>query len=91
MKRHVVILLALTTALMAAIPASAVAPRVLGSFDGKVGGGNSGSGILYLVGWALAADGVDAVDIVVDGVINGRAFYGRSRPGVTAAFPGYPD
>jgi hypothetical protein len=102
MKRHVVILLALTTALMAAMPASAVAPRVsiqapaaaprvFGSFDGKVGGGNSGSGILYLVGWALASDGVDAVDIVVDGVINGRAFYGRSRPGVTAAFPGYPD
>jgi len=91
MKRHVVILLALTTALMAALPASAVAPRVFGSFDGKVGGGNSGTGILYLVGWALASDGVDAVDVLVDGVIIGRAVYGRNRPGVTAAFPGYPD
>jgi len=91
MKRHVVILLALTTALMAALPASAVAQRVFGSFDGKVGGGNSGTGILYLVGWALASDGVDAVDVLVDGVIIGRAVYGRNRPGVTAAFPGYPD
>jgi hypothetical protein len=91
MKRHVVILLAITTALLAAIPASAAAPQVFGSFDGRAGGGNSGTGILYLVGWALASDGVDAVDIAVDGVLNGRAVYGRSRPGVTAAFPGYPD
>ncbi len=94
MKRHVVILLAIVTALAAAIPATparAAAPQVLGSFDGRAGGGNSGSAILSLVGWALASDGVSAVDILVDGVIDGRASYGRSRPGVTARYPSFPD
>jgi hypothetical protein len=96
MRRHVVILLALVTALAAAIPAvpalAVASPQVFGSFDGRAGGGNAeGAGILYLVGWALSSDGIAAVDILVDGVIDGRAAYGRSRPGVTAHFPGYPD
>ena len=95
MRRHVVILVAIVTALAAALPAipasAATPPKLLGSLDGRAGGGNGGTGILSIVGWALASDGVDAVDILVDGIINGRAAYGRSRPGVTAAFPTYPD
>jgi hypothetical protein len=95
MRRHVVILVAVVTALAAALPAiptwAATPPTLLGSLDGRAGGGNGGTGILSIVGWALASDGVDAVDILVDGIINGRAAYGRSRPGVTAAFPTYPD
>jgi N-acetylmuramoyl-L-alanine amidase len=31
------------------------------------------------------------VDVLVDGLLAGRAFYGRARAGVTAQFPGFPD
>ncbi|HEX5759990.1 MAG TPA: hypothetical protein VF121_12430 [Thermoanaerobaculia bacterium] len=75
--------------LLAALPAAAAAP--FGSFGGKVGGGNGASGILLLHGWALDDGGVDSVDIFVDGVIAGRALYGRSRPGVAVQHPGFPD
>src|SRR5688500_5415231 len=68
--------------LLAALPAAAAPP--FGSFGGKVGGGNGAANLLFLHGWALDDDGVDSVDIFVDGVIAGRAVYGRSRPGVAA-------
>lgn len=68
---------------------AAAAP--FGSFNGLARGGNAGNGVEPIQGWALAATGVFAVDIVVDGVIVGRANYGRSRPGVTKLFPGFPD
>ncbi len=76
-------------ALIGATPAWAAAP--FGSFGGKVGGGNAGSGQMALFGWALDDNGIAAVDIVVDGVIVGRSTYGRSRPQVTRQFPGFPD
>jgi N-acetylmuramoyl-L-alanine amidase len=76
-------------ALLVAASASAAPP--FGSFGGKVGGGNSGAGLLPLHGWALDDDGVAAVDVLVDGVVVGRAQYGRTRPRVTARFPGFPD
>ncbi len=76
-------------ALIGATPAWAAAP--FGSFGGKVGGGNAGSGQMAIFGWALDDNGIAAVDIVVDGVIVGRSTYGRSRPQVTRQFPGYPD
>lgn len=94
MKRHVVILIAIVTALAAmapAIPAAATPPRIIGYFDGRHGGGNGASGALGLVGWAISSDGIAAVDIVVDGIIDGRASYGHSRPGVTAVYPNFPD
>ncbi|HTQ81621.1 MAG TPA: Ig-like domain-containing protein [Thermoanaerobaculia bacterium] len=72
-----------------ALPCQAAAP--FGSFGGKVGGGNGADGSLPLFGWALASNGVAAVDILVDGIIDGRATYGRSRPGVQALYPNYPD
>lgn len=62
-----------------------------GYFGGFARGGNAGNGVIGVQGWALAATGVFAVDIVVDGVIVGRANYGRSRPGVTQQHPGLPD
>lgn len=87
MKRNVILVLAV--ALLISAPAWAARP--FGSFGGKVGGGNSGAGILPLHGWALDDDGVERVEVLVDGVVDGRANYGRSRPGVAEKFPGYPD
>ena len=68
---------------------AAAAP--FGHFGGFARPGNAGNGVVGVQGWALAETGVFAVDIVVDGVIVGRATYGRSRPGVTKLFPGFPD
>jgi hypothetical protein len=68
---------------------AAAAP--FGWFGGFPRAGNSGNGVEPVQGWALAQAGVFAVDIVVDGVIIGRANYGRSRPGVTKLYPGFPD
>lgn len=75
--------------LFASVAAYAAPP--FGSFGGKVGGGNAGSGILRLHGWALDDNGVEAVDILVDNVVIGRAFHDRSRPEVTSRFPGFPN
>ena len=72
-----------------ALPALAATP--FGQFGGKVGGGNVGTGTMAIHGWALDDDGVEAVDILVDGVVAARANYGRSRPGVTSRHPGFPD
>jgi len=79
----------LAIGLAAALPAQAAAP--FGFFDGIVEGGNAGSGLVSVTGWALDDDGVRAVDILVDGVPAGRALYGANRPGVTRQFPSYPD
>lgn len=87
MKRNVfggIVVLAL-----AAAPVFAAEP--FGQFGGRVGGGNVGSGLMPIHGWALDDDGVLAVDILVDGIVVGRANYGRGRPGVTRKYPGYPD
>jgi hypothetical protein len=79
MKRKV-ILSAVTAALLAAVSAWAAPP--FGSFGGIVGGGNSGTGLLPLHGWALDDDGIESVDVLVDGIVVGRASYHRARPGV---------
>jgi len=88
MKRNVLVS-AIAVTLLASMPGWAAAP--FGSFGGIVGGGNSGAGSMPLTGWALDDNGVLAVDILVDGVVAGRASYGRARAGVGARFPGYPD
>jgi hypothetical protein len=87
MKRSVTLIL--LAAVLASVPAWAAAP--FGSFGGKVGGGNSGAGLISLVGWALDDDGVDSIDILVDGAVVGRADFHRNRPLVTVLYPGYPD
>ncbi|HEX7183817.1 MAG TPA: hypothetical protein VF756_18455 [Thermoanaerobaculia bacterium] len=89
MKRKVILTLMVVAVLAASAPVWAAPP--FGSFGGKVGGGNSGQGLLPLHGWALDDGGVEAVDILVDGVVAGRADLGRSRPRVREQFPGFPD
>jgi hypothetical protein len=74
---------------LASVSAEAAAP--FGSFGGRVGGGNAGSGVMQLHGWALDDGGIDSIDILVDNVVVGRAFYQRSRPAVTSLYPSYPD
>ena len=88
MKRNV-ILSVVAAVLLASASAWAAAP--FGSFGGIAGGGNAGAGVVPLTGWALDDNGVQAVDILVDGLVAGRASYGRARAGVTAQFPGFPD
>jgi hypothetical protein len=90
MRRNIFTLgIAAALAVAAAGPAHADPP--FGSFGGQITGGNAGAGVMYLFGWALDDDGIAAVDIYVDGVIAGRAVYGRNRPGVGQQFPGFPD
>jgi hypothetical protein len=88
MKRNVIVSL-IAVALLSAVPGWAAPP--FGSFGGIVGGGNSGAGLLPLTGWALDDNGILAVDVLVDGLVAGRAAYGRARAGVSARFPGFPD
>jgi hypothetical protein len=72
-------------------PVAATLGEPFGFVDGNLdGGGNAASGILPLVGWALDDDGIQRVDVVVDGRIVGTAEYGRQRPDVAAFFPGFP-
>lgn len=89
MRRNIVSL-GIAAALAAAL-ATPAAAQPFGAFGGQIGGGNGGAGVVRLFGWALDSDGVAAVDVYVDGVIAGRAVYGRSRPGVTDLFPGFPN
>lgn len=70
---------------------SAQAAQPFGQFGGIVGGGNSGSGLIPLHGWALDDNGIEAVDLYVDGLPAARANYGRARPGVTQKYPNFPD
>jgi len=87
MKRSVT--LTIMTVLLASVPAWAAPP--FGSFGGQVGGGNAGANLMPLTGWALDDNGVNAVDILVDGVVVGRANYHRNRPEIAKKYPGYPD
>jgi len=73
----------------AAIPVQAAVP--FGVFEGLPGGQNAGGGILPLTGWALDDDGIERVEIYVNGVIAGIADIQQNRPDVDLAFPGYPD
>lgn len=91
MKTKTISILSICLAVAFVTAPELLAAPPFGHFDGEVGGGNAGTGSIGLVGWALADDGVRAVDIFVDGVPAGRAGYGRNRPGVTRSFPGFPD
>jgi len=88
MKRNV-ILCAVAAVLLSSACAWAASP--FGSFGGIVGDGNAGAGLLPLTGWALDDNGILAVDVLVDGLVAGRANYGRARDGVSTRFPSYPD
>src|SRR5436305_11435814 len=91
MKRNIVLVAIVVAVLALASAAPSHAGQPFGSFGGRVGGGNALDGNAPLFGWALADSGVAAVDVLVDGIIDGRATYGRSRPGVTQLYPGFPN
>ncbi len=40
-------------------------------------------------GWVLDENGVSKVEVMVDGTVDGQAFYGDSRPDVQSAYPEY--
>jgi len=91
MRRKAFLTVTVLSLLAASGTTGAWASAPFGWFNGLARAGNAGNGVEPVQGWALASNGVFAVDIVVDGVIVGRANYGRSRPGVTKLFPGFPD
>jgi Bacterial Ig domain len=89
MKRKA-ILSVLAGVLLSVAPALAAAP--FGWFGGVLGAvDNGGSGIIPVAGWALDDNGIQSVDILVDGAIVGRAFYGMAWQGVAARYPNFPD
>ncbi len=89
--RRNIFFLGIAAALVAAVATPVHAASPFGFFDGQKGGGNGAAGVIGLIGWALDDDGIEAVDIYVDGVLAGRALYGFNRPGVGDMFPGFPD
>lgn len=48
---------------------------------------NDIQGSLSIIGWALARDGIENVEILLDGVRIGEAYYGMRREDISAAFP----
>jgi hypothetical protein len=90
MRRKLCFLLGLTLS-FAGLPAFAAAP--FGFVEGIHGGQhqNAGGGVLPITGWALDDDGVERVELYVDGAPAGLTDYGRNRPDVELVFPGYPD
>jgi hypothetical protein len=56
--------------------------------------GRQQSGIMRFQGWALDGEGIDRVEVYVDGALVGDAFFGvtqGTRPLVQAMYPGFPD
>ncbi len=47
------------------------------------------TGRLLIEGWALARDGMDTIDVALDGAPLGQAHYGMARPDVGLTFPGW--
>ncbi len=88
MRRKLCFLLGLSLA-FAGLPAFAAVP--FGYLEGIRGGWNAGGGLLPITGWAVDDDGVERVELYVDGVIAGLTDYGQNRPDVQQVFPGYPD
>jgi hypothetical protein len=50
----------------------------------------NGTGVIAVVGWAADADGIQRVDVQLDGGNMMSAMYGDARPDVGAAFPDFP-
>ena len=49
------------------------------------------TGRLVIEGWALARSGVEAIDVLLDELLVGQAYYGTARRDVEAAFPDWAD
>lgn len=52
--------------------------------------GTSISGVVQVAGWALDDQSVSKVEVLVDGITDGIASYGSSRPDVSAVYPNAP-
>ena len=62
-----------------------------GFFEGPLGGGSTVTGVVGMTGWVMAVNGVQHVQILVDGVAAMDAHYGQPRIGISDLFPGFPD
>ncbi|UKS27367.1 Ig-like domain-containing protein [Paenibacillus sp. HWE-109] len=47
------------------------------------------SGIVNVSGWVLDNNGVEKVDIIVDGILMGQAIYGDTRDDIYSTYPAY--
>ncbi len=47
-------------------------------------------GFLSISGWAIATTGIDVIEVFVDGIRIGQAYYGTRREDIQAAFPDIP-
>lgn len=92
MRRKLNTLLGLTLSVAFLMSAPVMAALPFGHLDGlAIAGQNAGGGVLPITGWALDDDGVERVEIFVDGVVYSVADYGQNKPGIEVLFPGYPD
>lgn len=78
-------------ALCAVMSAPSFAALPFGNFEGLPKGQNAGGGMMPLTGWALDDDGIERVEIFVDGAVVGIADVFQNRPDVQILYPGYPD
>lgn len=88
------ILVSLCGLLALAAAPGARAETVIAYFDGVIGGpgpNNAATGAAPMTGWAVSPSGIAKVILQVDGVDVGQAYYGMTRPDVTAIYPGYAD
>jgi hypothetical protein len=82
--------LLLSTCLAIALSGRAAAAPQLGI--GIPADGTTVSGLIYLVGWAVDAQGIEKVEVFINGQSKGvQLGYGGSRGDVAAAFPNLPD
>jgi N-acetylmuramoyl-L-alanine amidase len=49
------------------------------------------TGFLEISGWALDPDGIERIEVYVDGHFVGNAVFGFPRPEITSQYPGFPD
>ena len=60
-------------------------------FEGPLGGGTSVTGVTGFTGWVIAVNGVQSVQLLVDGVAAMDMLLRTARPGISDLFPGFPD
>ncbi len=60
--------------------------NVKGFLDNPIPGSRH-EGIINVSGWFLDVSGVESIEVLVDGVVAGKADYGDARPDVQKAFP----
>lgn len=56
-----------------------------------IGQGNAVSGVVAIRGWFLSINGIQRVDVFVDGTLLGSAPTNRGRPDIFALYPSFPN